>query len=112
MSAESQYRDFSNPGTLTKGIEGATIASAATIAPVKRQHFVSGTAEITLITLPYDGFAGTIYFSPLGAFTGATGGVATTLNKPVGLAFTAVTGKTLALTYFPSTGKWYPSYVS
>lgn len=112
MSAETQYLDFATPGTLTRGTEGATIASASTIAPVKRMHPVSGTTQITLITLPYDGFEGEIALFPTGAFTGATGGSASGLNKAIGLAFTAVTGRVLKLNYLKSTGLWYPSYVS
>lgn len=112
--AQAEFLAFSSPGTPTKGIEGVTIASAAgLIAGVTHYlHTISGTAAITLIPIPYDGFAGTIAVRPTGAFTGATGGVATATNKPVGLNFTAVTGKILFLTYFPSTGLWYPSYVA
>lgn len=109
---ELEYRGFDQVGTQTNGIEGATLASAATITPTHGLHAVSGTTEITLVALPYPGFAGTIRLRPTGVFTGATGGVATSVNKPVGLAFTAVVGKILELTYSPAAGLWYPSYVS
>ena len=110
MAAEQEYRDFSSPGTPTLQTEGATLASAATMAPTHRLHHVTGTAEVTLLTLPYTGFSGNVQFHPAGAFTGATGGVATALNKPVGKAFTAVADRTITLTYFPSLALWYPSY--
>ena len=111
-AAEAGFLAVQSPGTPTKGVEGATLASAATMAPTSYIHYVTGTAEVTLITLPYTGFAGTICFIPAGAFTGATGGTATATNKPVGKAFTAVAAKALYLTYVPSLGLWYPSYVS
>lgn len=109
---ELEYRGLQSPGTETKGIQGADIASAAGViaSPTHYIHIVSGAEEVTLIPLPYPNFAGTIALQPTGAFTGATGGVATSVNKPIGLAFTAVVGKTLFLTYVPSAGLWYPSY--
>lgn len=112
MAAEDEFRAFLPVGTPTQNIKGADLASAATMAPTHYLHLVSGTTEITLITLPYTGFAGTIAFRPTGAFTGATSGTATALNKKIGLAFTAVTGKILFLTYDPVSELWYPSYTS
>ena len=110
--AESLFRQDLTPGTPTRGILSTAIAAAATIAPTHYLTSVSGTTEVTLITLPYVGFAGTLALLPLDnpCFTGATGGVATSTNKPVGLAFTAVQLKVLYMTYVPSTGLWYPSY--
>ena len=91
---------------------GPTIASAAGLIaqPLGAIQKVSGVAAITLIPLPYTGFVGQIHFIPTGAFTGATGGAATATNKPIGLAFTAVVGKVLTLTY--DGDKWYPSYTA
>lgn len=111
---EGQYRGCASPGTLTQGISGPDVPSAAGLlvvtSPLRYSQRVSGALAITLIPLPYEGFEGTIALIPTGAFTGATGGTATAQNKPIGLAFTAVVGKTLFLTYLPSTGLWYPSY--
>lgn len=112
MSAEFAYPSLVSPATPTKGITGATIASAATIAPTRLLHPVSGTAAISLITLPYAGFAGMLYLRPTGIFTLATGGTPTTLNKPVGLAATAVVGKILGVFYDPTTDLWYPTYTA
>lgn len=110
--AESEWRGLRTPGTPSFTNQGLLIASAATIAPTNYIHVVSGSAQITLITLPYVGFSGTIAFQPTGAFTGATGGTPTATDKAVGLAFTAVVGKTLFMTYVPSAGLWYPSYTA
>lgn len=111
---ELEFLGFTEPGTETRGIQGADIASAAGLiaTPTHKLHRVTGTAAITLIPLPYPDFAGTIRLLPTGAFTGATGGAATAMNKPIGLAFTAVVGKPLDLTYYPAQGLWYPSYVA
>lgn len=114
MAAEDQVLSTSTPGTPTRGISGIDVASAAGLlvvtTPLRYVQRISGALALTLIPLPYDGFEGTIVFIPTGAFTGATGGVATAVNKPIALAFTAVVGKALFLTYLAQTGLWYPSY--
>ena len=111
-----RYLAFQSPGTPEKfPIEDPVIVpSAAGLMPAPRALIttVSGTAAITLIPLPWPGFSGKIILIPTGAFTGATGGVATADNKPIGLAFTAVVGKPLELLYSQRAGLWYPSYVA
>jgi len=84
------------------GVEGATLASAATIAPTGYLSHVTGTAEITTITPPFAGCSQLVLI-PAAAFTLALGG-------NIGLASTAVAGKALSLFYAPSSSKWYPSY--
>jgi len=110
--AELEWRAFLPVATPTQGNRGNSIASAAGLiaAPTGFLSDVTGALAVTLIPLPYIGFAGTIAFRPLAAFTGAAGGVATATNKPIGLAFTAVIGRILFLTYDPVTELWYPSY--
>ncbi len=118
MSAASDFESkrfgLTTPGGSTQGIEGALLASSAgtSLAITNYLHRVSGTAAQVLVDLPYEGFAGTIALIPTGIFTGATGGVASGNSKAIGLAFTAVVGKVLFLTYVPSQGLWYPSYTS
>ena len=102
----TQANKLGSVGTSLNVIEDpTTIASAATIAPTCKNTVVSGTTEITTITLSGTDFQGSINLIPTGAFTGATGG-------NIGKAFTAVAGKTLTMTYLQSTGLWYPSYTS
>lgn len=103
---------FRSPGGLLQSVyAGSTTASTTSMpAPTALITTVSGTVAITTITLPWTGFTGSIKYIPTGAFTGATGGTASGLAKPVGLAFTAVTGKVLELTFDGTL--WYPSYVS
>jgi len=111
---EAEWRNLQSPGTPTRGVEGATLASSASVslAVTSYIHAVSGTAEQLLIDIPYAGFAGTIALRPTGTFTGATTGTATATAKKIGLAFTAVVGKILYMTYVPSTALWYPSYTA
>jgi hypothetical protein len=87
----------------------ASVAGAQP-APVAYLTVISGTNQLTSIDLPWLGFTGTIAFRPTGAFTGATGGTSTSSTGAIGLAFTAVVGKILLMTY--DGALWYPSYVS
>jgi len=84
-------------------IEGALIASAATIAPTNRVHRVSGTAAIVNITLPSADFAGDIVLVPTAIWTWTAAGnilaagTTTAANIPV------------TFTYVPSIAKWVAS---
>ena len=114
LESETEWRGLLPVGGPSQGIKGADIASAAGViaSPTNYLHVISGVLAITLIPLPYEGFAGTIAIRPTGVFTGATGGVATSVNKPIGLSFTSVVGKILFLTYDPVSALWYPSYTA
>lgn len=113
--AESLFRRVTSPGTPTLNIEGATLASSATVslALTSYTHAVSGNAAQVLMDLPYAGFAGVVALRPTGTFSGVTGAAgATATSRGFGLAFTAVIGKILSMTYVPSTGLWYPNYTA
>lgn len=98
-------RVFNNVDPVTR----ASVAGAQP-APVAYLTTISGTNALTSIDLPWLGFTGTIAFRPTAAFTGATGGTSTSSTGAIGLAFTAVIGKVLFLTY--DGALWYPSYTS
>lgn len=90
--------------TIAQMTEGATIASATTVAPTNPIHAVSGTTAIVTITTPAACPAVcTVTFVPTGAWTYTTAG-------NLGLAGTATVAKPVVFTLLPSTGKWYPSY--
>jgi hypothetical protein len=111
--SEVRFRTISTPGTPTLQIIGPTIASAVTfVSGGYYMQAVSGVAAMTLMALPYDGFSGSLKFRPTGIFTWATGGAATAVNKPFGLAGTAVVGKVLEFVYDIYSGLWYPSYIA
>lgn len=103
MAAAPSVDKLSHPGgpAPNTSIVGATIASAATIAPDSLITPISGTAEITTITLPYTGFAGFLILIPAGAFTMATGG-------NIAKAIIAVALAPVIVVYNPSAALWYP----
>lgn len=106
---------FQMPGGLQKAVVNPTsIASTAAMpAPTARVTTVSATVAITTIDVPWPGFTGRITYIPTAIFTATTAGVAGTPNAnsyPIGIAFTAVVGKALDLTF--DGAKWYPSYLS
>jgi hypothetical protein len=81
---------------------GATIASAATIAPTNGSHNVSGTTQITTITPPAWVVAGSeIALIPTGLWTTATGG-------NISLGSTAVVHKPIWFLW--DGAAWNPSY--
>lgn len=82
-----------------------TLASATTIAPTKRNSFVSGTTTIATITPTHNILAtgGRLTLIPLGVF-------ATNTSGNIALATTAVVGRHLDMVWDAGTGKWYPSY--
>ena len=87
-------------------VDPNTMASpAGVITPTYPITVVSGTNAITGITVPYNGFQGTIILLPTGIFTWTTA-------TNIALAGTAVVGKALFFTYNPVTAKWYPSYIA
>jgi hypothetical protein len=93
-----------NNSTVSNVDAAPTLASATTITPTTSIVFVSGTAAIQIIAIPYwiDG-GGQITLIPTGAFTTvATGNIA--------IASTAVVGRALIMTYDKATAKWYPIY--
>lgn len=99
-------QQWSNVGTRELGIEGSTIASAATIAPTHRIHLVSGVAAIVTITPPWDDFAGTLTLIPTGIWTWTAAGNISVLGTTTAATLPVV------FVYVKSTGKWYPSRVS
>jgi hypothetical protein len=100
--------NYNSGGTLIGNIasavtssNGGTLASATTINPKSTVVFVSGTAAIDTITVPYFGFAGSITLIPTGTFTTTTAGNIATPSI-------AIVGRALVMTIVGST--WYPSY--
>lgn len=85
------------------GFVGTVIASAATIAPNKPIHHVSGTGTITNITLPFTGFVGKICLIADAAWVLNTGGTA---GSAIGTVVTAVAAQAIELTFDGSV--WYP----
>lgn len=98
--SDLQHQDFM-PVQSNLQLKPATIASAATIAPVTALTFVTGTAAIVNITPPVSGFH-ILYLWPLAAFTFTTAG-------NISVVLTAVIGSVVMLFYNPITGKYMPA---
>ncbi len=92
------------------GSQGATITSAATIAPTDSVTLVSGTTQITSITLPPNFVSGRITLIFTGSGSGLTWTTGGTTGADIAVAGTATTaGSAVDFIYLPSTGHWYPS---
>jgi len=101
-NANNQWATFTDyTNSPTAQLVAAAIASATTIAPTVEVFHVSGTTAIATITVPANMQAGQcLYLIPSGIFTTTTAG-------NIGLASTAVVGKTLiecwdGASFFPS----------
>lgn len=79
----------------------ATIASAATISPITKLTFVTGTAQIGVITPPTSGYCEiTLCF-----ITASPGLFLTTGN--IQIAYQPVINRPIDLCFDPSTSKWW-----
>jgi hypothetical protein len=108
MALAENAWDFLLPGGIPgsgKPKVGPAIASAATIAPTFPIQYVSGTAAVVNITVPYVGFSGVIILIPTGIFTWTAAG-------NIAIAGTAVVNKALFMVYDPQAAKWIPSYLA
>ncbi len=100
---QSIWRGLNNAGTSQRA-NTEVIASAATIAPTKLIVEITGTTDISTITLPYVGFSGVIHF----IFTNGappdfiTGGNIAKSKSPVTLEM---------VTMVCYNGTWYPQMV-
>lgn len=93
-------------GGVFANLIGPNIASAATIAPTKPIHHVTGTAAIVTITPPDPAFSGVVILIADGIWTWTAAGNISVLGTT-----TAANGA-VVFTYDPATAKWYPSRVT
>lgn len=78
-----------------------TIASAATIAPVNKLTFVTGTVQVATITPPTTGYCEiTLCF-----ITASPGAFLTTGN--IQIAYQPIINRPIDLCYDPATAKWW-----
>ncbi len=105
MAVENLNQLFSIGGK-QNSVVGPDLASVAGVLSgiTHMYHRVTGALAITGITIPHEGFEGTIGLIPTGAFTW-------TNATNIAVAGTAVVSRVVFMTYSQKTGKWYPSYV-
>lgn len=78
-----------------------TLASAATIAPVTKLTFVTGTVQVATITPPVSGYVELAF-----VFTNASPGAFVTTGN-IHTAYTPIQNQVFILYYDPSTAKWW-----
>ena len=100
MDAESVYRNFTLPGTPTRGVIGSDLEADVTLHPTHLIHKVTGSAKINTIELPYEGFAGFVIL----AFEG---GASISTEGNVNAAFTAEPGSVAMLLWLPGATSWF-----
>lgn len=83
-----------------------TLASAATIAPVHKLTFVTGTVQVATITVPIPGFH-ILWF----VFTNAAPGALLTTGN-IQTAYTPIQNRPFAMLYDPSLAKYMPMSVT
>jgi hypothetical protein len=103
---ENPY-NFMPPGGQFNDLIGDVLASAATIAPTKMVHHVSGVAAIATITPPHEGFTGPLWLVADGAWSWTAGG-----NIAVASTTVATANKAYPFIYDRKAAKWYPVVVA
>lgn len=74
-------------------LQGADLASAATIVLTHPVHFVTGTTAITLITVPWTGFKGLFILIPTSTAALTSGGTKSGNNIPIAVTHTGVANR-------------------
>lgn len=100
--AENSY-EFTPPGGLQWDLVGPKITAAATIAPTRMIHHVTGTTTITTITPPHTGFAGPIYLIADSVMVWNS-----TANIIADPGTTLVANRAYGFIYDARAGKWHP----
>ena len=96
--------DFMPPGGIQNSLIGQKLTAAATLAPSKMVHHVTGTTQVTTITPPHVDFTGPLYLIADSVFSWtSTGG-----NIAAANATTVVAANAYGFLYDRVAAKWYP----
>jgi hypothetical protein len=95
--------EFTPPGGFQWDLVGPKITAAATIAPSKMIHHVTGTTTVTTITVPHTGFAGPLYLIADSVFAWNS-----TANIVADPTTTLVAGHAYGFIYDARAAKWSP----
>lgn len=101
--AENNF-EFTPPGGLQWSLVGPKLTAAATLAPSKMIHHVTGTTAVTTITPPHTGFAGPIYLIADSVFSWSSSG-GNIVQDP---STTLVAGHAYGFVYDYVAAKWSP----
>lgn len=102
MPVPEDVDSFKPPGGIQNNLVGQKLTAAATIAPTKMIHHVTGTTAITTITPPYVDFNGPLYLIADSVFSWTLGGNIGAIN-----ATTVVALQAYGFIYDRVAGKWY-----
>lgn len=102
--ADLLHRNF-DPVQSDKQPYPNTVASAATLAPITRLTFVTGTVQVANITPPVSGYHELVF-----CFTNASPGALLTSGN-INSAYTPIQNRPFILYYDPSTAKYWPQAV-
>lgn len=103
MAIAEPVDDFKSPGGIQNDLVGNKLTAAATIAPTKMIHHVTGTTAISTITPPYTDFNGPLFLVADSVFSWTSGGG----NIGAGNATTVVAAQAYGFVYDRKAGKWY-----
>jgi hypothetical protein len=95
--------DFIPPGGIQDSLIGQIITAAATVAPAKMVHHVTGTTAIVTITPPWTDFTGPVYLIADSVFSWTSAG-----NIAVANATTVVAKNAYGFLFDRVANKWYP----
>lgn len=94
--------NFGIVGDIQNQVLGSPIASAAIISPDRGIHHVTGVAAIDTITIPWDGFAGTIFLIADGLWSWTNAGNINSAGSATSV------GQVIQFTYDLTANKWFP----
>lgn len=104
VAKELNAADFSSP-QFSGQPKPPTIASAATIAPVTKMTFVTGTVQVATVTPPQDG-----YHEIVLVFTNAAPGLFLTSGNLI-TAYQPIQNRPIMLFFDPTTAKYWVNAV-
>lgn len=93
FAAPADWSTFWATSGASSVLQGADLASAATIAVTHPVHFVTGTTQVDLITVPWTGFRGVVLLIPTGAMAFTSGGTKSGNNIPIKVTYTGVANR-------------------
>jgi len=101
-ATEQPLFDFTGPGGQFNDLIGPKLTAAATLAPTKLVHHVTGTTAVTTITPPWPDFVGPLYLIADSVFSWTLGG-----NIGAVQATTLIAAQAYGFIYDRKAAKWY-----
>lgn len=97
FAAPADWSTFWGTSGASGVLQGADLASAATIVITHPVHFVTGVTQIDLITAPWTGFKGMIVLIPTSTAAYTSGGTKAGNNIPIKVTYAGVANRPIWL---------------